>query len=169
MDLNPSSEVASLSSSQEFPQILWSPKAHCPVHNCLPLIPILSQMNPVHTTQFYFSNIHFSIILTHTFRPSSWSPSHYDPVRIPLLSHACYMYCPSHLPSLEQSIWRGSAYLNLCKIRRGKRVSSPSGEHDGYAGIYTAYCGEPSPAETWRRPLTHDSGQLTSGGQGQLA
>jgi hypothetical protein len=61
--------------TQEYPNILWNPTIHYHVHNSPPLIPILSQIKPVHTTTSYFSKIHFNIILTLTSRSSYWTLS----------------------------------------------------------------------------------------------
>jgi len=65
MDQRPSWEDNRFSASQEIPHILWNPEVHYHIHRCPLPVPILSQLDPVHTPH-----------------PTSWRSilisSHYD-------------------------------------------------------------------------------------------
>jgi hypothetical protein len=58
---SPSWEANSHSISQ-IPRLLWNPKVRYHIHNSPPLVPIMSQMHPVHTFPTYFPKICSNII-----------------------------------------------------------------------------------------------------------
>jgi hypothetical protein len=68
MELSPSYEVTNYAATQELPSILRNTNVHNCVHKSPPLVPILSQINPIQTISSYLSKIHFNII----HRPTSW-------------------------------------------------------------------------------------------------
>lgn len=96
-------EYGGCSASQESLHLLWNPKVRYCVHKSLPMVCILSQLNPVYVLPHEFVNIHFDIVLLYMLNSSMCS--------LPIVSfnqnflhishlHACYNPCPSQLQYL---------------------------------------------------------------------
>ena len=99
MEQRSSWEANRFAASQEIVRILWSSKVYYRTHKCPPPVPILSQLDPVHTPTSHFLKINLNIILTSTPGSPQWflSPrfAHQNPLHAsPLPIRAT---CPAHL------------------------------------------------------------------------
>ena len=100
MEQSPSWEANQFSASQEIPRLLWNPKVLYRIHKCPPPVPILSQLDLVHTPTSHFLKIHLNIILPSMLGSPRWFLSltfpHQNPVYASPLPHTHYMPRPSH-------------------------------------------------------------------------
>jgi len=101
MQQSPSWEANRFSASQEIPRILWNPKVHYRIHKCPPPVPILSQLDPVHTPPPHPTSWRSILILSSHLclgLPSVLFPSGFPTKTpyMPLLSFICTTW-PVHL------------------------------------------------------------------------
>jgi hypothetical protein len=61
MELSSSSVVAKCAATREHPSILWKPNVNYSVVKSPPLVPVLSQIDHVHTIPSYLSKINLTL------------------------------------------------------------------------------------------------------------
>jgi hypothetical protein len=120
MELSPSWETANCAATQKLTNILWNPKDQCCVYKSPRPVRNLSQINSVHTTQSYLSNIHLNVIhptyilvFLVVFSFLAYQPTAYMHSFSPSIRATCPS--PSHPPWLHHSsyAWRKVQVMKL--------------------------------------------------------
>jgi len=126
MEQSPSWEASRFSARQEILRILWNPKVHYRIHKCPPLVPILSQLDPVHVPiptswrSILILSSHVSLGLPSSLFPSGFpTKTLYTPLLPPIRAT-----CPARLFSIDaNSKHKFSKHIYsvqthyLCKIK----------------------------------------------------
>jgi len=102
MHKSPSSEPDVSSGNLEISCILRDPKIDYHVHKSPPLVPVLNQMNSMHSIPSCFFEKHCNIICPSMPKSSnlslSFKPSHQNSVCTSPLPHMHHLPCPTHSP-----------------------------------------------------------------------
>ena len=114
---SPSWEGNQFSACQEIPLILWNMYVHYRIHKYPPPVPILSQLDPHHTTSSYFLKNYLNIILPSTPGSPKWFFSSGFPTTtlyMPLVS-PIRAACPNHSLLLDFIIQKilGKEHISL--------------------------------------------------------
>jgi len=146
MEHSPSWEADSHTASQEILCLLWNLKVYYWVHKGLPLVPILTQMHPVHTLTPYFPGRSIVIIFPFTTVFSKWSLSIMFPNQntacISHLSCPCYMPHQSHFLDLITLIIFGEVYRlqsSLCSLLQPPAASSLFGQTIFFSTLFFSH------------------------------
>jgi len=99
MEKSPFWEANRFSASQEIPRILWNPKVHYRAHKCPPPVPILSQIDPIHTIHIPLpEDLSYYYPLIYSWSLSLRFPHHNPVYAAPPPIRAT---CPTHLILLD--------------------------------------------------------------------
>jgi hypothetical protein len=166
-------EANSYSGTLEFPNISWTPKVHYRVHKSPLLVPILNQINPVHTTPSYFFKIHFNIIIPSHYRSSTgpsplcyllaWPSVQTLPLSSLLIFHVAYSSSLFYIAGCFRLVAQSAATCSRWFLTRGFFYPEDWGDtflrNVGSHKIYTA----PHPRRRYFSLLSHLRLNLPSG------